>query len=39
MSCEGWSNGLVAYKMLPRPVLERFAHMADHTRRAEVEAA
>jgi hypothetical protein len=30
---------LEAFKMLPRPMLERFAHMADHTRRAEVEAA
>ena len=30
---------LEAFKMFPRPMLERFAHMADHTRRAEVEAA
>lgn len=38
MACEEWRRGLEAFKMLPRPMLERFAHMADHTRRAEVEA-
>ena len=39
MAYEERSSGLEAFKVLPRPMLERFAHMADHTRRAEVEAA